>query len=616
MLDSIFRLIRFQRSINAIAPQPGSPAIAEKKDEAASTARKSSYKWLRRGIRWSQFLFQVIGALVVALFALWKTLPQDTQKHVTEDAYFQLQPKADIRIEPMRVAESCNSGDQLKSTSGAIATYVTDVMTRNAIRYLSAKGLRVYSSRTAQGLDRVPVRYSLELTLTCTSPLPNDHATQTENIDDPKEYEKEQARRRAAVLAQALDDVIIKLWDASFTVNLELTRNSIVESSVPIPLNGALLISKYFDRKSGINSDAIMAAIFETMPLPSDLQAKLKVPSQTTAAGRKYGIPELMQYRAAESVFAGGDRALAESLLMNAVETNPKFAIGYSALAEIKRSEGKEDEAQAFDKKATGIDKDYPRIPFTTKINNPAPSIKKALANLEPTKVVDGASVLEVEIKSPQAKFYAFNFDPKLYRLSIGVAPTSLGETARQFRTDESAVFSIVGGMFDADTEGNKQPSGLLVRRGVILANRHSEWSTGGFLTIRDGSPEIFPISQFARDKFEVSEDVLQSSLLVVDPGGRNGIRGRTPELADRAAVCVQPNGNISFVIAKGLFQLFDFADLLVDDKAHGGLGCERAMYLDGGPSAQASLALGSKSIDLEGQWVIPNAIIVHRRTP
>jgi uncharacterized protein YigE (DUF2233 family) len=170
--------------------------------------------------------------------------------------------------------------------------------------------------------------------------------------------------------------------------------------------------------------------------------------------------------------------------------------------------------------------------------------------------------------------------------------------------------------MFDADSEGNKAPSGLLVRRGVTLAHRHEEWNTGGFLSIKDGSPQIIPISQFARDKFEVSEDVLQSSLLVVDPGGRNGIRGRTPELADRAAICAQSNGDISFVIAKGLFELFDFAELLVGEKSHGGLGCERAMYLDGGPSAQASLALGSKNIDLEGQWVIPNAIVVHRRGP
>lgn len=581
-----------------MVPQPNSSEIApgdQKTDEAASAARRSSYKWLRWGRRYSQFLFQTIGALIVGLFALWKTLPQDTQKHVTENIYFWLQPKADIRIEPMRVADSCNAGDQLKTTSGAIATYVTDIMARNAIRYLGVKGLRVYSSRTAQGLDRVPVRYSLELTLTCTSPLPSQ-PTQTTNADDPNEYSKGLTRNQAASLERQLDALTLMLWNTSFTVNLELTSDSIVVSSVPIPISGALLMSKYLDRKDGINSDAIMAAIFETMPLPSDLQAKLNVPLQRSAAGRKYGIPELMQYRAAESVFAAGNRELAESLLTNAVVTNTAFAIGYAALAEIKRSEGKEDEAQAFDKKATGIDKDYPRIPFTTKIINPAPSVKKALADLSPTRIAEGASVVELEIKSPQAKFYVFNFDPKLYRLSVGVAPTTLGQTARQFRNDDSAVFSVVGGMFDADSEGNKAPSGLLVRRGVILAHR-SEWDTGGFLSIKDGSPQIIPISQFARDKFEVSEDMLQSSLLVVDPGGRNGIRGRTPELADRAAICVQYNGDISFVVAKGLFQLFDFAELLVGEKSHGGLDCERAMYLDGGPSAQASLALGSKNI-------------------
>jgi hypothetical protein len=387
MFDSLFQIISggIQRltalsKSNSVAPQLSPPGIASgdhKTDEAASAARKSSYKWMRRGVRYSRFLFQTIGALAVALFALWKTLPQDTQKHVVEDSYFRLQPKADIRIEPMRVADSCNTGDQLKTTSGAIATYVTDVMTRNAIRYLGVKGLRVYSSRTAQGLDRVPVRYSLELTLTCAAPLPSQPA-QTTHADDPDEHSKELNRKQAASLAQGLDEVMIKLLNASFTVNLELTRDSIVVSSVPIPLGGALLVSKYFDRKKGINSDAIMAAIFETMPLPSDLQAKLNVPLKRSAAGRKYGIPELMQYRAAESVFAGGDRELAESLLTNAVETSPAFAIGYAALAEIKRSEGKEDEAQAFDKKATEIDKDYPRIPFTTKIISPAPSIKKA----------------------------------------------------------------------------------------------------------------------------------------------------------------------------------------------------------------------------------------------
>ena len=148
------------------------------------------------------------------------------------------------------------------------------------------------------------------------------------------------------------------------------------------------------------------------------------------------------------------------------------------------------------------------------------------------------------------------------------------------------------------------------------MSPRNTEWDTGGFLLIGSGLPAIIPVAEFSRNKFEQSEDLLQSSLLVVDPGGRNGIRGRTPELADRAAICVQINGDIAFVIAKGLFQLAEFADLLAETKSRGGLGCERAMYLDGGPSAQASLALGSKNIELEGQWVVPNAVIVHRRTP
>jgi uncharacterized protein YigE (DUF2233 family) len=538
-------------------------------------------------------LLQAIGALVVALFALWKTFPQDTQKHIVEDIYFRLQPKADIRIEPMRVADSCNAEDKLKETSGTIATYVTDIMTRNAIRYLGTKGLQIYSSRTAQGLDRVPVKYALELTLTC------------ENFPDKQPTSKTETNS---------DTIASELFGANFIVNVDLTSDGNVISSVPITLGAPLLISKFYDRKAGVNSDAIMAAIFETMPLPRDLSTKLNVPPESQAAARKYGVTELMQYRAAESVFAAGNKELAAEILTNAVSTSPTFAIAYAALAEIKRSQGVEADAEGFDKKAIEIDKDYPRIPFVTKILKPAPSVKKALAGLTPTKIAEGASLVELEIKSPPARFYVFNFNPNLYRLSIGVAPTTLGQTARQFRSDDNAVFSIVGGMFDADKLGNKAPTGLLVRHGVILSPRHADWTHGGFLVIKGGFPEVIPITQFSRDGFEVSEDLLQSSLLVVDPGGHNGIKGRTPELADRAAMCIQRNGEISFVIAKGLFELFDFSDLLAEIKSLGGLGCERAMYLDGGPSAQASLALGSKNVELEGQWVIPNAIIVHRR--
>ena len=82
-------------------------------------------------------------------------------------------------------------------------------------------------------------------------------------------------------------------------------------------------------------------------------------------------------------------------------------------------------------------------------------------------------------------------------------------------------------------------------------------------------------------------QSAVQCGPLLVDPGGRMGIRRNDFDRQNRTAICLRP-GSIVVVVAEGGLSLFELAEVLSASQANGGLGCDVALNLDGGPSTQA----------------------------
>jgi hypothetical protein len=59
---------------------------------------------------------------------------------------------------------------------------------------------------------------------------------------------------------------------------------------------------------------------------------------------------------------------------------------------------------------------------------------------------------------------------------------------------------------------------------------------------------------------------------------------------------------------------LYEFAELLAGREADGGLGCNFALNVDGGPSTQFAMNFRGMREKVDGLWKIPNAIVVRKK--
>jgi exopolysaccharide biosynthesis protein len=164
---------------------------------------------------------------------------------------------------------------------------------------------------------------------------------------------------------------------------------------------------------------------------------------------------------------------------------------------------------------------------------------------------------------------------------------------------------------FDIDQNSRMTPSGFLVFNKRILVKPSSKRRGGsGVIYQRTGGEfEIAFVDNFVFDDTIVA--ALQVGPLVVDPGGKNGIRRNDFDRQDRTAICRGPNREIIVVVVKGGLSLHEMGELLSARSFDGGFECDRALNLDGGPSTAVSFSAGNTSIELEGRWKIPDALIV-----
>jgi hypothetical protein len=144
----------------------------------------------------------------------------------------------------------------------------------------------------------------------------------------------------------------------------------------------------------------------------------------------------------------------------------------------------------------------------------------------------------------------------------------------------EGAVAAINGGYFDE----HDRPTGWLKSQGSELAAR-SQRSSGGVVALGKGALYVGP---YADLPFQ-PEFGLQNSPRLVEGGGQLGIRSDNGKRASRTVACAA-QGRLHLVVilawpGRGP-TLFETARLLAESPARGGLGCEAALNLDGGPSS------------------------------
>lgn len=150
------------------------------------------------------------------------------------------------------------------------------------------------------------------------------------------------------------------------------------------------------------------------------------------------------------------------------------------------------------------------------------------------------------------------------------------------------------------DEEGRAM--GLVVDQGRAVSRRRiAKW---GALVLRGRRAEVVE---------GTNVDTNPSPDLVVQGTPRLVVDGQVPRLkpqvAQRSAVCAEGRF-VTFVVVPTKVDATALGRFLARAPAAGGLGCNDALNLDGGPSTQLLARLGELSVDVRGGWGVPNALV------
>ncbi|MGI9413186.1 MAG: phosphodiester glycosidase family protein [Hyphomicrobiales bacterium] len=205
---------------------------------------------------------------------------------------------------------------------------------------------------------------------------------------------------------------------------------------------------------------------------------------------------------------------------------------------------------------------------------------------------------------------HAWAVDPKQHRIAVVEQLKPSGSSTAEFRAAHNALLAINGGFFEKSADGTLSPSGLLIVDGDTRHPYHEKAGSG--VLHAAGDKVGLDWSRLAGAGQQWTH-ALQVGPMVVDPGGRNGIRSNDNTRVDRSAVCLA-DGKVVFIVVDGGLSLFELGRILSESELAGGFGCERALNLDGGPSTQVSFAHGGQTVEVTGDWPVQNGIVVMSR--
>lgn len=307
-----------------------------------------------------------------------------------------------------------------------------------------------------------------------------------------------------------------------------------------------------------------------------------------------------------------GAHQAAGELLREALERDPRCADAAWLLGLAERSAGRPEEAAKWAALADRLDPDHERPDLGRSPANPVPALRQASRSTPWAPAAAGLRWRRVMAASYGVTVTAWALDPALFEFDVLQAVEPTGETAASVRGRSGAALVVNGGFFDLDAERRMTPAGLLVVGGALLGAAHPGAGSGA-LVVEEGVPRIV----WAKE-VEPGPKVgaaLQSGPFLVDPGGGFGIKKNDFNRVPRTAVCAGPLGVVVVVVEGGL-SLYEVAQLMADPTDQGGLGCERALNLDGGPSTQASFLVGGVGLEVQGVWKLHHALVARARPP
>lgn len=171
--------------------------------------------------------------------------------------------------------------------------------------------------------------------------------------------------------------------------------------------------------------------------------------------------------------------------------------------------------------------------------------------------------------------------------------------SVKEFSNRSGALAVINGGFFLSDYE----PLGLIIQDGIII-NRISKADWGIFL-IEKGEPRIIHTRDYRYNK-NISQALQVGPRLVV---GGKAVKLKN-QVARRSALGITRDKKVVFLVSgDSVVYADDLAEIMRLAPSDGGLGCEFAINLDGGPSSQFYLNYKGFEDFVAGGSEVPNAI-------
>jgi uncharacterized protein YigE (DUF2233 family) len=192
-----------------------------------------------------------------------------------------------------------------------------------------------------------------------------------------------------------------------------------------------------------------------------------------------------------------------------------------------------------------------------------------------------------------------FRFDLRGFEVEVLVPGRDHRQTAAELRRQRDGVLAVNGGFFDTDA----RPLGLRVsgKRVVIPLRPRVDW---GVLVVRDGGASIVHSREYVADAGITAAVQVGPRLLI---GGRP--TDLKPQAARRTAVALDRDGRfLTFIVTRVRVDAGALA------RALAGLGFDRALMFDGGPSTQLSVALPGHELEIVGGYPVPDGVVVRPR--
>lgn len=207
-----------------------------------------------------------------------------------------------------------------------------------------------------------------------------------------------------------------------------------------------------------------------------------------------------------------------------------------------------------------------------------------------------------------------FDLDHFRAAVVVGKGQPPQPRTAQELRQNRGAVAAVNGGFFD----GRVVPLGLRIADGEqrFPLRAKADW---GVLVLAGRRARIVHTRDYPAmpvDEEDRGQDRGDSRIDGAIQVGPRLVVGGTPtklrpQLARRTAVALDQHGReLTLVVVPDPVDANDVAQLLAAS------GFTDAMLLDGGPSTQASLAVGDARLEIAGGYPVPDLLAIFPRPP